>query len=250
MLHRTYLQSMVAIAVALNCFHIGAHAEEGADSHQAKMPVQDQDAASPAPVVDKIDIRPGDRWTYQVIDDVTGQTKSTAVHTVTEIRDKSYSVESAFTPYGQSLANTSLQVFDENWNLLEDPVWTRKPADPLTGIRLPLKVGAQWKTHLTTTRKTPPESHSKVDATTRVVAYEPVILKFNKTYDAFKLEVNEAMTNSASPSSVITAKITMWFAPSVNRYVKRIVESRINDRLQSRSVELLTAYARRHDDDD
>jgi hypothetical protein len=240
---------MVVIAIALNCAHVGAYAEESADSHQTKKPVQDQGETSPAPVVDKIDIRPGDRWTYQIIDDVTGETKSTAVHTVTEIRDKSYSVQSAFTPYGQSVTNTSLQVFDETWNLLDDQVWTRKPADPSTGIRLPLKVGAQWKTHLTTTRKSPPESHFNIDAITRVVAYEPVILRFNKTYDAFKLEVNEALTNSAAPSSVVTVKTTMWFAPSVNRYVKRIVESRINDRLQSRNVELLSAYARRHDDD-
>jgi hypothetical protein len=228
---------------------VGAYAEESARPHRVAQPIENQAAVGSASAVDKIDVRPGDRWTYQVIDDVTGETKSTAVHTVTEIRDKSYSVQSAFTPYGQSVANTSLQVFDENWNLLEDQVWTRKPAEPSTGIRLPLKVGAQWKTHLTSTRKNPPEAHFSADAITRVVAYEPVILKFNKTYDAFKLETNEAVTNSASPSSAITIKTTMWFAPSVNRYVKRVTESRINDRLQSRNVELLTAYARRHDED-
>lgn len=249
MRNRVSFRRMIAVAILLNCAPIGAYAEEGADSHPAKKPVQDQEAASSAPVLDKIDVRPGDRWTYQVIDDVTGETKSTTVHTVTEIRDRSYSVQSTFTRYGQSAATTSLQVFDENWNLLDDPVWTRKPADPSTGIRLPLKVGAQWKTHLASIRKTPPEAHFNIEAITKVVTYEPVILKFNKTYDAFKLEVNEALTNSASPSSVATIKITMWFAPSVNRYVKRIVETRINDRLQSRNIELLTAYARRHDDD-
>jgi hypothetical protein len=237
---------MVAIVIALNCVHIGASAEDNADSDRAKKP--DQDARSSTQVLDKIDVKPGDRWTYQVIDDVTGEIKSTTVHTLTEIRDKTYSVQSAFTPYGQSVTNTSLQVFDENWNLLDDPIWTRKPGDPSTGIRLPLKIGAQWKTHLTSTRKSPPESHFTVDAITNVVAYEPVILKFNKTYDAFKLEINEALTSTASPSQVVTLKITMWFAPSVNRYVKRIVESRIDDRLQSRNIELLTAYARRHDD--
>jgi hypothetical protein len=43
--------------------------------------------------------------------------------------------------------------------------------------------------------------------------------------------------------------ITMWLAPSVNRYVKRIVETRIDDRFQSWNIELLSAYTRRHDDD-
>ncbi|WP_407159778.1 hypothetical protein [Bradyrhizobium sp. STM 3557] len=237
---------MIAIAIAINGIHIAAHAEEGPDSSRTDK--SDQGTETTAPVIDKIDVRPGDRWTYQVIDDITGETKSTVVHTVTELKDKTYSVQSTFTPYGQSVGTSALQVFDENWNLLEDQVWTQNPANPSTGIQLPLKLGAQWKVHLTSNRKTPPEVHFNVDATEKVVAYEPVILKFNKTYDAFKLEVDETLTNSATPTSVVTTKTTMWFAPSVNRYVKRILESRVNDRLQSRGIELLTAYARRHDD--
>lgn len=200
-------------------------------------------------MVDKLDVRPGDRWIYETIDDITGETKSTTVHAVTEIRGKTYSVQSAYTPYGKNFTNTVLQVFDETWNLVEDPIWTRKPADPATGIRLPLKIGAQWKTHFTSTRRNP-DANVSLDAVTRVVAYEPVMLKFNKNYDAFKLEINEAPTNSGTSSSFVTTKITMWFAPSVNRYVKRIVETRVNDRLQSRNIELLSAYTRRHDDDD
>jgi len=237
---------MIAIAIAINCIHIAAHAEESPDSNRADK--SDQGAATAAPVIEKIDVRPGDRWTYQVIDDITGETRSTVVHTVTEIKDNTYSVQSTFTPYGQSVGSSALQVFDEDWNLLEDQVWTQNPANPSTGIQLPLKLGAQWKVHLTSSRKTPPEAHVNVDATAKVVAYEPVILKFNKTYDAFKLEVDETLTNSATPSSVVTTKTTMWFAPTVNRYVKRIYESRVNDRLQSRGIELLSAYARRHDD--
>jgi hypothetical protein len=239
---------MVASAIAISCVRTGAHAEEGPDSGRADKSAQEQDTAA-APVVDKIDVRPGDRWTYQVIDDITGETKSTVVHTVTEIKDKTYSVQSSFTPYGQNVSNSTLQVFDEQWNLLEDQVWTQNPANPSTGIRLPLKVGAEWKVHLTSNRKSPPEARFSIDATAKAVAYEPVILKFNKTYDAFKLEVDETVTNSATPSSIVTTKTTMWFAPSVDRYVKRIVETRVNDRLQSRMIEILTAYARRHNDD-
>jgi len=245
---RTSFLRIVAIGIAVNCAQIAAHAEESSDPGRANKSAQEQDTAAAAPVIDKIDVRPGDRWTYQVIDDITGETKSTVVHTVTELKDKTYSVQSTFTPYGQSVGTSTLQVFDEDWNLLEDQVWTQNPANPSTGVQLPLKLGAQWKVHLTSSRKTPPESHFNVDATATVLAYEPVILKFNKTYDAFKLEVDETLTNSAAPSSVVTSKATMWFAPSVNRYVKRILETRVNDRLQSRGIETLINYARRHDD--
>jgi hypothetical protein len=54
----------------------------------------------PKPVVDKIDLRPGDHWTYQAIDDITSRTKFTADYTVTEIRG---------TPYGQNITTTSLE---------------------------------------------------------------------------------------------------------------------------------------------
>jgi hypothetical protein len=245
---RISLRRMMAMAIALTCVHISAQAEDNSAASQANKLAESQDTTSIAPVVDKIDVRPGDRWTYQVIDDITGETKSTVVHTVTEIKDKTYSVQSTFTPYGQSVSSSALLVFDESWNLIEDQLWMQNPANPSTGIQLPLKLGAEWKVHLTSNRKNPPEVHFNIDATAQVLAYEPVILKFNKTYDAFKLEVDETLTNSATPSSVITSKVTMWFAPAVNRYVKRIVESRINDRLQSRGIETLIAYARRHDD--
>jgi hypothetical protein len=42
-----------------------------------------------------------------------------------------------------------------------------------------------------------------------------VTLKFNKPYDAFKLETSGAVTNGVAPSRVARVKITMWFAPSV-----------------------------------
>jgi hypothetical protein len=236
------------IAIAIASIQIGAHAKESPESRRSEPPPQDQHAPDIKTAVDKIDVKPGDRWTYQVIDDVTGDTKSTTVHTVTEIRNNTFTVQSIFTPYGQSVSTTTLQVFDDQWNLLEDPLWTRHPADPSTGIKLPLKVGAEWKTKFISTRKTPPEAHLSGEAISKVLAYEPVTLRFN-TYDAFKIEVIEALTNSAAPSSNVTIKSTMWFAPSVSRYVKRITEARINDRLQSRNIELLTAYTRRHEQD-
>jgi hypothetical protein len=112
-----------------------AHTQrKAAGNNQGEKPVQD--ATGPKPVVDKIDVGPGDHWTYQAIDDITDRTKFAADYAVTEIRGKTGSVQSAFTRYGQNITDTSLEVFDEDWDLLQDPVWTRKPGEPSTGIRL------------------------------------------------------------------------------------------------------------------
>ena len=77
--------------------------------------------------------------------------------------------------------------------------------------------------------------------------YEEVSFRFGLTYDAFKIETNETVTAVGGGPSA-TLKVTLWYAPAVNRYVKRVIESRTNDRLQSRIVESLTDYKRRHED--
>jgi len=203
------------------------------------------DARKNPPVVETIPVKPGDRWTYRWIDDITGETKSYQSYTLTEIKDGAFTVAITVAPVGQGLPTTALHVFDESWGLLDDGVWTRKSGDPVTGVRLPLKVGARWETHFTASRKNP-DRESTIDATSVVTAFEEVSLRFGLTYDAFKIETNETVTTMGSP--VATVKVDLWYAPAVNRYVKRVVEARSNDRLQSRSVEMLTEYRRRREE--
>jgi len=205
------------------------------------------DAPKVAPVVDSIPVKPGDRWTYRWVDDITGEAKSYQTYTLTEIKDGAFSVAVAATPIGQGQPTSGLHVYDESWNLLDDGVWTRKIGDPVSGVRLPLKLGATWDTHFTASRKNP-DRDSSIDATSVVTGYEEVSFRFGLTYDAFKIETNETIAPASGGGPSATLKVTLWYAPAVNRYVKRIVEARTNDRLQSRIIESLTEYKRRHED--
>ncbi len=191
-------------------------------------------------------MKPGDRWTYRWVDDITGETKSYQTYTLTEIKDGAFSVAITMAPVGQGQPATGLHVYDETWGLLDDGVWTRKVGDPVTGVHLPLKVGAKWETHFTASRKNP-DRDSTIDATSVVTGYEEVSFRFGLTYDAFKIETNETVT-AVGGGPVATMKVDLWYAPAVNRYVKRVIESRTNDRLQSRAIEVLTDYKRRHED--
>jgi hypothetical protein len=199
------------------------------------------------PVVDSIPVKPGDRWTYRWIDDIVGETKSYETYTLTEIKDNAFSVAINVTPVGQGTPTSALHVFDENWGLLDDGVWVRKVGDPVTGVSLPLKVGARWEAHFTASRKNP-DRDTNIDATSVVAAFEEVSFRFGLTYDAFRIETNETITPSGGGGPSVTLKVTQWYAPAVNRYVKRVIESRTNDRLQSRAIEELTEYKRRRDD--
>ena len=207
---------------------------------------KNRDFPKTPPVVDKISVRPGDRWTYQWIDDITGETKFYQTFTLTEIKDGTFSVAISSTPFGQSTSTTGLLVYDSSWGLLDDGVWSRNSGDPGTGVRLPLEVGAEWQTHHVAVRKNPNQEWN-VDTRSVVAAYEEVPLRFGLTYDAFRIETTETLTPAAGGAGA-TLKITLWYAPAVNRYVKRLVETRSKDRLQSRNLEMLTEYKRRRDD--
>ncbi|BDV40175.1 hypothetical protein [Methylocystis bryophila] len=204
------------------------------------------DAPKTPPIVDSISVRPGDRWTYRWIDDITGETKSYQTYTLTEIKDGAFSVAITTNPVGSGQSLSGLYVYDENWGLLDDGVWTRKVGDPITGVRLPLKIGLKWETHFTASRKNP-DRESTIDTTSVVTGYEEVSFRFGPSYDAFKIETNESIA-TVGGGPIATLQVVLWYAPAVNRYVKRVIESRINDRLQSRAVEMLTEYRRRHED--
>jgi hypothetical protein len=80
------------------------------------------DSSKVAPVVDSIPVKPGDRWTYRWVDDITGEAKSYQTYTLTEIKDGAFSVAVNATPIGQGQPTSGLHVYDESWNLLDDGV--------------------------------------------------------------------------------------------------------------------------------
>ena len=59
------------------------------------------DAPKIAPVVESIPVKPGDRWTYRWVDDITGESKSYQTYTLTEIKDGAFSVAITMIPIGQ-----------------------------------------------------------------------------------------------------------------------------------------------------
>jgi hypothetical protein len=234
-----FSRCLFAGALGLAC--AGVHAEDAAVS----APAEKSESENLTPTIEKIDIRPGDRWSYRVVDEIIGETKYDVTYTITEIDNSIISVSVEFNNYRQGSANTILQTYDDRWNFLGGPIWRIRPGDPSYGVSLPLKVGLEWKTHFTATRNDR-DIYSIADATTRVTAYEPVTLKFNYTYNAFKIDTEESISTGVD-RSVTKLKTTSWYAPEVNRYVKRITETRIDGRLLSRTSEQLTAYTRRND---
>jgi uncharacterized protein involved in copper resistance len=76
------------------------------------------------------------------------------------------------------------------------------------------------------------------------VAQEPVTVPAG-TFDTFRLEMTVRMINSKDQTKSQTWNFLVWYAPAVNRWVKRKSELRSEGRLRDSFVEELTEYSRK-----
>jgi hypothetical protein len=86
-----------------------------------------------------------------------------------------------------------------------------------------------------------PPSDFKYSGDGNVLGWERVTLRSGLAYDAFKIEFKEAMSplvNGKKTESLVTE----WYAPLVNRYVKRLYETRQNSKLLDSGLEYLFDY--------
>src|SRR6266850_3786449 len=102
-------------------------------------------SSSPAPVepakavVAMEEPLPGDYWTYEVRDEITGTISATRTNVVTEVTPTEISMR--FKILGT--ANEGFNVYDRSWNLISSGSWKYSPNDG-SGIRTPLTTGKTW----------------------------------------------------------------------------------------------------------
>jgi uncharacterized protein involved in copper resistance len=65
------------------------------------------------------------------------------------------------------------------------------------------------------------------------------------TFDTFRVEANIRQVNGADQTKSSTVQETSWYAPIVNRWVKRKTEIRFEGRLRESRTEELTDYSRK-----
>src|SRR5262249_1813370 len=92
---------------------------------------------------------PGDHWTYETHDEITGDLKATATNTVMEVTAATISLR--FNILGNPLAGYI--TYDRSWNVVNNGDWKYAPNDG-TGVRLPLSVGKKWSFQSTDSNST------------------------------------------------------------------------------------------------
>ncbi len=133
-------------------------------------------------------------------------------------------------------------VFDHAWSRIDDSVWKYRPSDG-TGVATPLQVGKEWRFENNATNFNSGTAVSN-SGQSKVVGRESITTSAG-TFDTFKVETTVRQVNANDQTKSATLTAALWYAPSVNRWVRRIHKVQIEGRLRDSQTEELTDYSRK-----
>jgi len=181
---------------------------------------------------------PGDHWSYEVKDEISGEIKETRTFTVTDISKNEIAVR------GDSNRRTDFSdvIYDQSWNVVRGPIFKFSPNDG-SGIKIPLTLDSQWKSSINATNINNGQVWKRTNIS-KVTGQEKVTTKAG-TFDAFVIETNTVIKNVVDPTLGQEVTFHTWYSPDVNHWIKRAFVVRQNGRVfQSETMEL-TAYGRK-----
>ena len=183
-------------------------------------------------------VLPGDRWTYDVTDEITSDLKNTLTVVVVDVSEKEINARVS----SRGTQRPRQVVFDRGWSRIDDDLWKFAPSDG-SGIELPLQVGKEWRFEGngknfqsgTTVRST---GQSKVTGQEKITTGAG-------TFETFKIETVMRHVNSNDQTKVATLTSTLWYAPTINRWARKTYKIQQEGRLRESQTEELTDYLRK-----
>jgi hypothetical protein len=181
---------------------------------------------------------PGDYWTYEVRDEITGTVSATRNNVVTEVTPTEISAR--FKILGTS--NAGFNVYDRSWNLISTGPWRFSPNDG-TGIRTPLTTGKTWTFQCNEVNA---ENGNvwKRSGNVKVVGQESLTTRAG-TFETFKLETTYSSRNVKDPTRKTEVTSQTWYAPAIDHWVKRVFVSRTDKHLRVNNTLELVEYGRK-----
>jgi hypothetical protein len=194
-------------------------------------------AASAAQTAEPGPIRVGDRWSYEIKDDLTGDLRHAVTVVVVDITDKEITTRTAIR--GKDRPQT--MVFDLDWGRIDDGAWRLLPSG--IGIKRPLQVGKEWRSDATAMHLQSGVAY-RASGVAKVTGEEQITTAAG-TFDTYRIETTVRLVNTRDQTKSSTWTFVFWYAATVNRWVKRKTEARYEGRLRDSYVEELTEYSRK-----
>jgi hypothetical protein len=206
-------------------------------AQQAAPPAADTTAPS-AKVVAMEEPLPGDHWTYEERDEITGSVNLVFTAVITEVTPTEISVRT--TKAGGS--GGGLVVYDRSWSLISSGEWRYAPNDG-NGVRLPLAVGDTQAIQSNQVNTQKGFSYKR-SGTSKVLDQETLTTKAG-TFETFKIETTVSIRNVNDPTGKNELTIETWYAPAIDHWVKRTSISRTDHHLRSQTTSELIDYGRK-----
>jgi hypothetical protein len=183
------------------------------------------------------DPAPGDHWTYEVKDEISGTVKATRTDMVTDVSKNEIAVRFDFAGAGSQNV-----IYDRLWNIKRSGAFNYIPNDG-GGIRVPLTVGAQWKFAADIANATNGQTFKRA-GTSRVVRQESIKTKAG-TFDTFVIETDYTGKSVQDPTLTNQDSWLTWYDPDLDHFVKRNLVVRQRGHVISNNTVELTGYGRR-----
>jgi hypothetical protein len=193
--------------------------------------------ADPLSRAERPDLKVGDLTVYRDLDVRTGEKRDTTFVVTMVDADKIVAETSGST--------SGARTFTRDHNPVEirrgqTVISTFKPFWPY--LQFPLEVGRKWDIPFEVDVAARNQRTAKWNCSARVVTEEAVTVPAG-TFQAFKIEYDASFaTRQGNQSFTGTHKETAWFAPEVQRFVKREFEQAVPSRnfLDHHVIELLS----------
>ncbi len=182
--------------------------------------------------------QPGDHWTYEIRDEISGTVSATRTNVITEVTPTEISTR--VNTLGKP--DPGQIVFDRSWNVTLSGIWRFSPNDG-SGIQLPLVVGKTW-TIQTNNVNTSNGNVWKRSGKSTVVGQETITTRAG-TFETFKIETTFSGRNANVPTPKNEVTSVTWYAPAIDHWVKRTFVSRTENHLVTNNTIELTEYGRK-----
>jgi hypothetical protein len=190
-----------------------------------------------AQTADSGPLRVGDRWSYDIKDEATGDLRHAVTVVLIDINDKEITTRA--TIKGKDRSQT--MVFDPDWGRIDDGRWKLRPSG--IGIKMPLEVGKEWRSDANAMNLQSGIAF-RASGIAKVMGEEKVTTPAG-TFETYRVNTTVRLVNTRDQTKSSTWMFESWYAPSVNRWVKRKTEERSEGRVRDSYVEELTEYSRK-----
>jgi hypothetical protein len=191
--------------------------------------------------IQKVDVARGDEWIYETRDSLTGDALSEVDVVVVDADADKIDVRMRVTSPKSGMVRVAAATFDGFWRKLPDAISPGAGAQDSWGVKPNLKAGDSWNYSFERPLLAGPVSMRWIGHG-EALAADPVDLPDGQTAQALKIEFFERPSVARYN---LELHVVEWFAPDMNRYVRRDVETRWNGQVTDSTTDVLQDYIKR-----